>query len=146
MGTYDKALLVLGEAEQIASQLVEDNKVRPSFWLVLPCEIRLTTFAPFLRSLSRKDTLLASKHHPSLSISSTPTSSTTYSPSAPSVISSSSLRPPRSSPLVKPKQAKPKLLMSLEPRRGTQVSSRTRFVDFEQKLILVWSRFMILSC
>ena len=28
MGTYDKALLVLGEAEQIASQLVEDNKVR----------------------------------------------------------------------------------------------------------------------
>lgn len=28
MGTYDKALLVLGEAEAIASQLVEDNKVR----------------------------------------------------------------------------------------------------------------------
>jgi len=28
MGTYDKALLVLGEAEQIASQLVDDNRVR----------------------------------------------------------------------------------------------------------------------
>ncbi|GAA5824905.1 hypothetical protein JCM5353_002925 [Sporobolomyces roseus] len=27
MGTYDKALLVLGEAEQIASQLVDDNKI-----------------------------------------------------------------------------------------------------------------------
>ncbi|BGO93770.1 hypothetical protein NBRC10512_004559 [Rhodotorula toruloides] len=30
MGTYDKALLVLGEAEAIASQLVEDNKIARS--------------------------------------------------------------------------------------------------------------------
>jgi signal recognition particle subunit SRP68 len=30
MGTYDKALLILGEAEQVASQLVDDNKVSSS--------------------------------------------------------------------------------------------------------------------
>lgn len=32
MGTYDKALLVLSDAEEVARQLVEDNKVGSSLW------------------------------------------------------------------------------------------------------------------
>lgn len=34
MGTYDKALLILGEGEDVARQLVEDNKVRSTFLFV----------------------------------------------------------------------------------------------------------------
>lgn len=55
MGTYDKALLVLGEAEQVASQLVEDNRVDPLAGLYFGSRARdLTSFcSPKDRSLER---------------------------------------------------------------------------------------------
>jgi signal recognition particle subunit SRP68 len=89
MGTYDKALLVLGEAEQVASQLVEDNKVSLTYAHEALFSLGLLTLSRSLtRSHSRKVNQLDLKRHLDLSSSSTLTFNITSSPSGRSEISS----------------------------------------------------------
>ena len=87
MGMYDKALLVLSDAEGIARQLVDDNKVSD----ILPFPNSTTNRYDRLHFL--EDNPLDQKRRRSRSSKLIPTSSTNFSPSARNEISSLSRRP-----------------------------------------------------
>lgn len=142
MGTYDKALLVLGEAESIASQLIEDNKVRSR---------DSTGFGPPLtvfvrRSPAARATLFASRLRRALSRSSTPTSSTTFSQFASSATSSSSRPPRRSLRRARPRFATSSRRTSLGMRPATRLSQMARSAGCAPRLIRASSRCSTRSC
>lgn len=145
MGTYDRVLLVLSDAEAVASQLVEDNKVRFLLLSRPSLEQNLTNLTLLLRLPPPEVTQLESKRRLALSNSPTRTSSINSSWSAQSAISSLSNRPKPNSRPGKRRLRKQNNSTSLvrEPRIRSRRNSKS--TSNERGSTLVWSKFTTAS-